>query len=118
MHELSAARLPLADQVARILFGPRLHSNQNAARANTLLVFLNTLFGNAPLRKGAYQRTCKPHSPSSGQGYRNGSGGNNAQYGNEQESAHSGKGRGNRADRSTRGPTQVVERFSVFCNIL
>src|SRR5712671_2919621 len=115
MHELSATRLPLPHQVARILIGARLHSHQNAARANTLFVFLDAPFGNAPFRKRPYQCTRKADSSSSGQGYGDGSSGENAQYGNEQESAYSSKGWGNRADRSTGGPTQLVGGFSVFC---
>src|ERR1700732_3545155 len=117
MHKLSATRLPLPHQLARILFGARLHSHQNAARANTLFVFLDAPLGNAPFRKRSYQCTRKADSPSSGQGYGNGSSSKNTQYGNEQESAHSSKRRGNRADRSTGGPTQLVGRFSVFCSI-
>src|ERR1700736_5226630 len=112
MHELAATRLPLPHQVARVLFGARLHSHQNAARANTLFVFLDAPCGNAPFRKRPYQCARKADSPSSGQGYGNRSSSKNAKYGNEQESAHSSKRRGKRADRSTGGPTQVVGRFS------
>src|ERR1700719_1560798 len=118
MYELSATGLPITHQVARILSGARLHSHQNAARANTLFVFLYASSRNAPFRKRPYQCTRKADSPSSGQGYGNGSSSKNAQYGNEQESAHSSKRRGKRADRSTGGPTQGVARFSVFCSIL
>src|SRR6202035_562481 len=114
MHELSATRLPLPHQVARIFIGARLHSHQNAARANTLFVFLDAPFGNAPFRKRPYQCARKADSPSSGQGCCNGSGSKNAQYGNEQESAHSSKRWGNRADRSTGGATQVVGGLSVL----
>src|ERR1700730_1205663 len=117
MHALPATRLPLPHQVARILIGARLHSHQNPAGANTLLVFLDAPLGNAPFRKRSYQCTRKADSPSSGQGYGNGSSSKNAQYGNEQESPHSSKRRGNRADRSTGGATPVVGRFSVFCSI-
>src|ERR1700737_1823704 len=117
MHELAATRLPLPHQGARVLIGARLHSHQNAARANTLFVFLDAPFGNAPFFKRPYQCAHKADSPSSGQGYDNGSSGKNAQYGNERESAHSSKRRSNRADRSTGGPTQVVGGFSVFCSI-
>src|ERR1700716_4006366 len=113
MHELSAARLPLPHQVARILIGARLHSNQNAAAANTLFVFLDAPLGNAPFRKRADQCTRKADGPSGGQGYGNGSSSNNAQYGNEQERPHSSNRWGNRADSSTGGPTQVLGRFSV-----
>src|ERR1700692_746501 len=117
MHKLAAARLPLPYQGARVLIGAGPHSHQNAARANTLFIFLDAPFGNAPFRKRPYQCTRKADSPSSGQGYGNGSSSKNAEYGNEQESAHSGKRRGNRANRSTGGPTQVLGRFSVFCSI-
>src|SRR6202790_1218316 len=121
MHELSATRLPLPHQAARIIFGARLHSHQNAPRANTLFVFPDPPFGNAPFRKRPYQCARKAYSPSGGQGYGNGSSSKNAQYGNEQESAHSSKRRGNRADRSTGGPPHAVCRFSVlrsiFCRI-
>src|ERR1700682_4898711 len=113
MHELSRTRLPLPHQVARILIGARLHSHQNAARANTLFVFLNAPFGNAPFRKRTHQCARKADSPSSGQGCCNGSSSKNTQYGNEQESTHSSKRRGNHADRSTGGPTQPVAGFSV-----
>src|ERR1700704_1119724 len=113
MHELSATRLPLPHQVARILIGARLHSHQNAARANTLFVFLDAPFGNAPFRERPYQCTREADSPSSGQGYRNGPGSKHAQYGNEQESARSSKRWGKRADSSTGRPTQLVGRFSV-----
>src|SRR5882757_5248700 len=118
MHELSATRLPLLHQVARILIGARLHSQQNAALANALFVFLDAPFGNAPFRKRPHQCARKADSSSSGRGYSNGSGSKNAQYGNEQESADSDKRRGNRADRSTGRPTQVVGKFSVSCSIL
>src|ERR1700688_3275735 len=103
MHELSATRLPLPHQVARILIGARLHSHQNAARANTLLVFLDARLGNAPFRKRPYQCARKADSPGGGQGYDNWSSSKNAQYGNEQKSADSSKRWGNRADRSTGG---------------
>src|SRR5882757_10032458 len=115
MHELSTTRLPLPHQVARILIGARSYSHQNPARANTLFVFLDAPFGNAPFGECPQQCTREAHSASSGQGYGNGSSSKNAQYGNEQESAHSSKRRGNRADRSTGGPAQVVARFAVFC---
>src|SRR5437016_2617938 len=105
MDELSATRLPLPHQLARILNGSRLNSHQNAAAANTLFVFLDAFLGNAPFRKRADQCTRKAYSPSSGQGYSNGSSSKNAQYGNKQEGAHSGKRRGNGADRSTGGST-------------
>src|SRR6202048_270960 len=101
MHELSATQLPLPHQFTRILIGARLHSHQYAARANTLFVFLDAPFGNAPFRKRPYQCTREADSPSSGQGYGNGSSSKNAKYGNEQESAHASKRRGNRADRPT-----------------
>src|ERR1700682_857416 len=101
MHELSATRLPLPHQVARILIGALTHSHQTAARANTLFVFLDAPLGNAPFRKRPYQCTRKADSPSSGQGYGDGSSSKTAQYRNEQESADSRKRRGNRADRST-----------------
>src|ERR1700730_14072479 len=110
MHQFSATRLPLPHQVARILIGARLHSHQDAARANTLFVFLDAPFGNAPFRKRPYQCAREADSPSSRQGYGNGSSSKNAQYGNEQESAHSSKRRGTRADRPTSGSTQVVGR--------
>src|ERR1700704_2041141 len=115
MHELSATRSPLPHQLARILIGARLHSHQNAALPNTLFVFLDAPFGNAPFRKRPYQCARKADSPSSGQGYGNGSGSKNAQYGNEQEGTHSSNRRGNRADRSTGGPTQFFGQFSAFC---
>src|ERR1700692_2481502 len=105
MHKLAAARLPLPYQGARVLIGAGPHSHQNAARANTLFVFLDAPFGNAPFRKLPYQCACKADSPSSRQGYSNGSSSKNAQYGNEQESAYSSKRRGNRADHSTGGST-------------
>src|SRR6202051_5025967 len=108
MHELSATRLPLPHQAARILIGARLHAHQNAPRANTLFVFLDAPFGNAPFRKRPYQCARKADSPSSRQGYGNRSSSKNAEYGNEQESAYSSKRRGNCADRSTGGPTQVA----------
>src|SRR5712675_2497090 len=98
MHELSATRLPLPHQFTRILIGARLHPHQNAARANTSFVFLDAPFGNAPFRKRPYQCTRKADSSSSGQRYGDGSSGENAQYGNEQESAYSSNGWGNRAD--------------------
>src|SRR3982074_1770359 len=97
--------------------GARLYSHQNAARLNTLLVFLDAPFGNTPFRKRPYQCTRKADSPSSGQGYGDGSGRKNAKYGNEQEGTHSSNRRSNRADRSTGGPTQFVGRFSAFRSI-
>src|ERR1700676_830732 len=103
MHELSATRLPLPHQAARIIFGARLHSQQNAPRANTLFVFLDAPFGNAPFRKRPYQCARKADSPSSRQGDSNGSSSKNAQYGDEQDSAYSSKRRRNRADHSTGG---------------
>src|SRR4030088_3636040 len=103
MHELAATALPLPHQVARILIAAHLHSNQNAARANTLFVFLDAPLGNAPFRKRPYQCARKADSPSGGQGYGNGSSSKNAQCGNEQQSARSSKRRGNCADRSTDG---------------
>src|SRR4030081_1888383 len=117
MHELSAIRLPLPHQVARILSGARLKPHQNTALANALFVFLDAPFGNAPFRKRPYQCARKADSPGSGQGCDNGSSSKNAQYGNEQESAHSSKRRGNRADRPTGGPTQFVGRLTVFRSI-
>src|ERR1700681_4593865 len=117
MHEPPATRLPLPHQVARVLIGAGPHSHQNAARANTLFVFLDAPCGNAPFRKRPYQCARKADSPSSGQGYGNGSSGKNTQYGNEQESARSSKCWGNRAERSTGGPPQPAGRLYVFSSI-
>ena len=49
MHETSAVGLPVSYQISRILIGARLHSDQDAARANTLLVFLDA-WGSFPTR--------------------------------------------------------------------